>query len=98
MKRKDIVSKLIKEGFSEKTLTNLNDKQLNLLFNRLNEQATSVINVSKDDKINIEKAKKGKTPFITYEEDESMNLENEKFHPITTKKEITEMIMNKLKK
>jgi hypothetical protein len=35
MKRKDIVTKLMKEGLSEKTLANMSDKQLNMLSERL---------------------------------------------------------------
>ena len=35
MKRTDLVSKLIKEGFSEKTLVNFSDKQLNTLSKRI---------------------------------------------------------------
>jgi hypothetical protein len=35
MKRKDIVAKLIKEGFSEKTLAAMSDKQLSMLAKRL---------------------------------------------------------------
>ena len=35
MKRKDIISKLMTEGFSEKTLVNLNDKQLKVLAERI---------------------------------------------------------------
>jgi hypothetical protein len=35
MKRKDIISKLMIEGFSEKTLVNLNDKQLGMLAKRI---------------------------------------------------------------
>ena len=35
MKRSEIVKKLISEGFSEKTLSNLNDKQLSALSERV---------------------------------------------------------------
>jgi hypothetical protein len=43
MERKILIKKLVAEGMTEKTLVNLNDKQLNLLANRmLNEQVTTM--------------------------------------------------------
>jgi hypothetical protein len=41
MKRKDIISKLMSEGFSEKTLVNLNDKQLHALSERILSEQTA---------------------------------------------------------
>jgi len=81
MKRKEIVGKLIKEGFSEKTLAGLSDKQLGELSERiLSEQgaidmsnvassggATSVTNVSKTDVATQNALKQHKKPFATYE-------------------------------
>ena len=96
MKRKDIVKKLLKEGISRRTLIDLNDKQLNLLFNRINEQTT--LNIPKNDTVGIENAKKAKKPFMTYEQEEEEIEDDDEFHPITTKKEISEMIKSKLKK
>lgn len=100
MKRKDIVNNLLKEGFKKDTISELTDKQLNLLYSRINEQ--SVMNLSKDDKVSIENAKKSKRPFITYEnESDSIDTEiaeNDDFYPMTTKKEISEMVKNKMKK
>jgi hypothetical protein len=103
MKRKNIVEKLLNEGISQRTICDLNDKQLNLLYNRINEQTKSPINVSKDDKTSIENAKKSKTPFMTYEEEAIDSIdteiaEDDKFHPMTTKGEISEMVKKKLKK
>ena len=101
MKRKDIVKKLLKEGISRRTLIDLNDKQLNLLFNRINEQEKTQgaqLNISKNDTVGIENAKKEKKPFMTYEEEEEEIEDDDKFHPMTTKKEISEMVKSKLKK
>jgi hypothetical protein len=101
MKRKDIVKKLLKEGISRRTLIDLNDKQLNLLFNRINEQEETQgaqLNISKNDTVGIKNAKSEKKPFMTYEEEEEEIEDDDKFHPMTTKKEISEMIKSKLKK
>lgn len=100
MKRKDIVEKLLKEGISQQTISVLNDKQLNLLFSRINEQEETQgtqLNISKNDTVGIENAKK---PFMTYEEEgiDSIDTELAEFHPMTTKKEISEMVKSKLKK
>lgn len=83
MKRQDIISKLMNEGFTQKTLVNLNDKQLGMLAERvLSEQygmaATTmttgtvggtqpVVNVSKNDTRTITTLKSQKRPFSTYE-------------------------------
>ena len=42
MKRTEIISKLLKEGFSEKTLMNFTDKQLGVLSNRIDESVSPV--------------------------------------------------------
>lgn len=98
MKRKELVDKLINEGFTTNTLCNLSDKQIELLSSRIiNEQKETTINVSKDDKVSIENAKKTKKPFMTYEEEETCEDCNKEYHPMTTKKEISEMIQSKLK-
>lgn len=80
MKRQDIISKLMNEGFAQKTLVNLNDKQLGMLAERiLSEQygtttttgtvggASPVVNVSKNDAGTISTLKTQKRPFSTYE-------------------------------
>ena len=69
MKRKDIVTKLIKEGFSEKTLARMSDKDLLLMASRvLSEQAPMpVTNVSKTDIPTQTALKQQKKPFATYE-------------------------------
>lgn len=67
MKRNDIIKSLLNEGFSEKTLLNFNDKQLNDLAVRIFSEET--VNIPKDDIQSIEAAKKQKKPFITYEQE-----------------------------
>jgi len=70
MKRKEIVTSLIKEGFSEKTLASMSDKELKLMADRiLSEQGTvqPVTNVSKNDIATMNALKQQKKPFATYE-------------------------------
>lgn len=103
MKRKYIVEKLLKEGISRRTLSVLNDKQLNLLFSRINEQEETQgaqLNISKNDTVGIENAKKLKKPFMTYEEEgiDTELAEDDEFHQMMTKEEISEMVKSKLKK
>lgn len=110
MKRKEIIKKLIKEGFSQKTLLNIPDSQLKLLSSRfINEQSEeSTSYVPKEDKDSIKKMKDKKKKFVTYEE-EDVDEQDEKevrewveqlIQPensqLTTKNEIMEMINSKL--
>jgi len=71
MKRKEIISKLIKEGFSVKTLASLNDKQLNALSSRiLKEQYNdddNPVNIPKTDVDAITQAKQNDKQFVAYE-------------------------------
>lgn len=67
MKRPEIVKKLMNEGLSEKLLSNLTDKQLKDLSERVLSEET--LNIPKDDKPAIEQAKQGGKTFETYEED-----------------------------
>jgi len=87
MKRQDIISKLINEGFTQKTLVNLNDKQLHMLAERvLSEQyattgaaTPSVLNIPKEKTQDISSAKTRKQTFATYEgevkEEEKLGVE-----------------------
>jgi hypothetical protein len=65
MKRNEIVKSLLKEGFSEKTLLNFSDKQLNDLAVRI--FLGEMLNIPQGDKAAIEAAKKNKQPFMTFE-------------------------------
>ena len=65
MKRNEIVKSLLKEGFSEKTLLNFSDKQLNDLAVRI--FLGEMLNIPLGDKPAIEAAKKNQQPFMTFE-------------------------------
>jgi len=68
MKRQEIIKKLLKEGFSEKTLVNFTDKQLTSLSSRI--LGESDVMISKNDPKMSEKidlAKKEKKSIETYE-------------------------------
>jgi hypothetical protein len=68
MKRNEIVNKLMTEGFSEKTLVNMDDKQLEMLSSRILPEETVMISTkSPSYQKDLESAKKlGKT-IETYE-------------------------------
>ena len=69
MKRKNIVTKLISEGFSEKTLAGMTDKQLGIMISRVlpEQYVQPPVNVSKTDVNTITQLKQQKKPFATYE-------------------------------
>jgi hypothetical protein len=83
MKRKDLITKLVKEGLTEKTLVNMSDKQLRMLAERiLKEQystyttastqtpsatSPSILNIPRTDQASINTAKQQKKTFATYE-------------------------------
>jgi len=107
MKRNVIVTKLLNEGFTEKFLSKLTDKQITELSSRVLSEET--LNIPKDDQQGVEDAKRKGEKFVTYEEeteeDEELGEEEtsieewvegvvkENYHTeVTTKKEIYEMI------
>jgi hypothetical protein len=61
------IVKLLHEGFSMKTLENLNNNQIDVLYKRITEQSTGTLNIPKTDTEAITKAKSEKKPFVTYE-------------------------------
>ena len=67
MKRPELVKKLMNEGLSGKLLSNLTDKQLKDLSERVLSEET--LNIPKDDKSAVDLAKKSGKTFETYEED-----------------------------
>ena len=74
MKRKDIIKKLVKEGFLVKTLVGLGDKQLNTLANRIlgeqyNADEVNPVQIPKTDTTAINQAKQQKKQFVAYEGD-----------------------------
>lgn len=102
MKRQDIISKLMNEGFTEKTLVNLTDKQLHILAERvLSEQyatTSPVTNVSQTDAKTISTLKQQKRPFVTYEGQvsEEEKLGNAKKEEKGDKEIIKKRIMHKI--
>lgn len=73
MKRKELIGKLLKEGFSEKTLVNFSDNQLKQLASRVlgEEETDEDIMVSKNDpelQKKVADAKQGGKTIETYEE------------------------------
>lgn len=79
MNRKELVEKLVKEGFSETTLCGFNDKQLEKFAKKVLAEGT--LNIPKDDKAAIAAAETNKQSFVTYEE-ESMD-EKEEVIPVS---------------
>jgi len=67
MKRNEIVEKLIKEGFSEKTLVKFTDKQLSDLSSRI--IGESITNVASTDVKTQDELRKKKLPFQVYSEE-----------------------------
>jgi len=77
MKRNEIVEKLIKEGFSEKTLVKFTDKQLSDLSSRI--IGESITNVASTDVKTQDELRKKKLPFQVYsEENPSAGLSKKK--------------------
>tara|TARA_B110000444_G_C18839984_1_gene598285 strand:+ start:2644 stop:3213 length:570 start_codon:yes stop_codon:yes gene_type:complete len=107
MKRSVVITKLLNEGFTEKFLSKLTDKQVTELSSRVLSEET--LNIPKDDQQGVDDAKSKNVKFVTYEEeteeedeelDEEQSIEEwvegvvkENYHTdTTTKKEIYEMI------
>lgn len=63
------LARLLYEGFSMRTLENLDNNQISALYSRIVEQATGVLNIPQTDTAAIAKAKTEKKPFVTYEEE-----------------------------
>ena len=77
MKRNEIISRLIAEGFSEKTLINMSDKQIKMLSERvLDEQyldnIDKVINIPKEKTDKVRNAEQKRKTFVTYENEQSV--------------------------
>jgi len=110
MKRQDIISKLMIEGFTQKTLVNLSDKQLHMLAERvLSEQygittstTPSVLNIPKEKTQDIASAKTRKQTFATYEnemkEQQLGSEKKEKTEKEKTLQKINHKIEMKMKK
>jgi hypothetical protein len=98
MKRTDIIKRLINEGFSDKFLSKLTDKQLKEVSQRV--LSEEVLNIPKDDQASIEKAKSDNKQFVTYEEEsgEVEVVKNTKKSTKNSKKEMKEWVEGIVKK
>jgi len=81
MKRKEIINKLIKEGFSEKTLIILSDKQLGLLSERILKESEVLIPKDKLDTPEVQNLKNKKEIIRTYENDSTVGQDDDMFIP-----------------
>lgn len=94
MKRTEIIKKLMLEGFNEKTLVNMNDKQLKLLSDRiLTENTVMISKKSPTYQQDVESAKQSNKTIETYEsellEDKNLSIDTVNtriFHKIKNKK------------
>ena len=93
MKRKDIIEKLLSEGFSEKTLSRMGDKELTVLAKTVLKEAVMIDAGNVKD---IEDAKKlGKT-IETYEEksEDGDEVENEEWSHVQKENEVESWVLN----
>lgn len=107
MKRSKIIEKLLSEGFTEKTLSRLSDKELSIFSSTVLKENTMMI--PKEKVQDIEAAKKNKQTFVAYEEEEVgeevsseieewvVNLAESKFSHFTTKNDIMGIITEKVR-
>lgn len=72
MKRRQVIEKLIKEGFSEKFLSNLTDKQINDLSDRILSEATFEVPAEKLDTV---KDKVGPDDVVKVSEEDEGDVE-----------------------
>jgi hypothetical protein len=93
MKRKDIIEKLLSEGFSEKTLSRMGDKELSVLAKTVLKET---VMIKSSNTAEIENAKKlGKT-IETYEEksEEGDEVENEEWSHVQKENEVESWVLN----
>jgi hypothetical protein len=80
MNRNELVEKLVKEGFSATTLCKFNDKQLEKFAKKVLSEAT--LNIPKTDQAAIKTAQDSKQTFVTYEE-ENIEEKEEEIIPVS---------------
>ena len=93
MKRKDIIEKLLSEGFSEKTLSRMGDKELSVLAKTVLKET---VMIKSSNTAEIENAKKlGKT-IETYEEksEEGDEVENKEWSHVQKENEVESWVLN----
>lgn len=79
MKNNDKIISLIKKGISLKTLSKLNESQINALYKKVS--LSEVTQVSKDDSQTINALKQSKKPFEVYEGDVDEGKKKQKTNP-----------------
>lgn len=95
MKRKDIIEKLLSEGFSEKTLSRMGDKELLVLSKTILKEG--VVMVSKNSptaNADIANAKKQNKTIETYEEDSKVDEENKEWSHVQKENEVESWVLN----
>lgn len=109
MKRINVIEKLLSEGFTEKTLSRLNDKELSVLLRTVVNESDVMIS-KKDPQATqkIDAAKKENKTIETYEDVENeveekneieewvLNLSESKYTQFTSKKDIMDIINEKM--
>ena len=93
MKRKDIIEKLLSEGFSEKTLSRMGDKELTVLAKTVLKEAVMIDAGNVKD---IEDAKKLDKTIETYEEksEDGDEVENEEWSHVQKENEVESWVLN----
>lgn len=95
MKRKDIIGKLISEGFSEKTLSRMGDRELLVLAKTvLKEETVMVSKNSPTAATDIENAKKQNKTIETYEEESIEEKEDEEWSHVQKENEVESWVLN----
>ena len=102
MKRKDIIEKLLSEGFSEKTLSRMGDKELAVLAKTVLKEEDVMI--SKKDPLlqqKVTNAKKSNQTIVTYEEEskegkskEEDEVGNEEWSHVQKENEVESWVLN----
>jgi len=95
MKRKDIIEKLISEGFSEKTLSRMGDRELKVLAKTiLKEETVMVSKNSPTASTDIENAKKQNKTIETYEEESKEEEEDGEWSHVQKENEVESWVLN----
>jgi hypothetical protein len=95
MKRKDIIEKLISEGFSEKTLSRMGDGELKVLAKTiLKEETVMVSKNSPTASTDIENAKKQNKTIETYEEESKEEEEDGEWSHVQKENEVESWVLN----
>lgn len=95
MKRKDIIGKLISEGFSEKTLSRMGDRELLVLAKTVLKEETVMVSKNSPTAVtDIENAKKQNKTIETYEEESIEEKEDEEWSHVQKENEVESWVLN----